>query len=180
MKDWNVVVTAYREGHRHALRSLRSLCRTEPSAYYNVILAAAGDPMALLEELERRAETEPVLIDTISRVAPAMAVFDYASDEEFERQATATALAWLPRLAGKSFHVRVHRRGAGLTVESHVEEARLGEKLLAALTEAGTPGKIGFDDPDLILAVDAIDGRAGLGLWSREDLARHRFFLRPD
>lgn len=179
MKDWNAVVTVYPEGRRPALRALRALCHAEPSAYYNVLLAAAEDPMALLETLEQRAETEPVLIDTISRVAPAAARFDYASDEDFERQAKAAGLAWLPRLSGKSFHVRVHRRGDGLTARGHVEEARLGQALLAMLAEAGTPGRIDFDDPDFVLAIDAIDGRAGLGLWSREDLRAHRF-LRPD
>jgi len=179
VKDWNVVVTAYREGFRPALRALRGLGRAERSGHYNVLLATVDDPVALLDALERRAQSQPVLNDAISRVAPALACFQHETDEDFERQAIAAVTPWLPRLANKSFHVRIHRRGAGLSARSQAEEARLGQALLAMLAQAGSPGRIDFDDPDAILAIDAIDGRAGLGLWTREDLRRHPF-LRPD
>jgi len=178
-KDWNVVVTAYPEGRRPALRALRRLGRAEPSGHYNVLLATVDDPLALLGTLEQQAQTEPVLIDSISRIAPALACFDYDADEDFERQAAAAASAWLPRLANKSFHVRIHPRGAGLTAHSQEVEARLGAALLAALAQAGASARIDFDDPDLILTIDAIHGRAGLGLWTREEMRGHRF-LRPD
>jgi len=179
MKDWNLVVTSHPQGWRPANRILRGLAQVEGSGHYNVMLARADDPLALLETLEARAETEPVLIDTISRIAPAQAVFDYESDEAFEREVLAAVTPWLGRLAGRSFHVRVNRRGDGLSARSHEEEARLGRALLDRLALDGSAGRIEFADPDFVLAIDAIDGRAGLGLWSREDLRRHRF-LRPD
>ena len=178
-KSWNVVVTAFSEGWRPALRALRQLGEAQASGHYNVILATADDPVGLLDALERRAQTEPVLIDTISRVAPALACFDYQTDEDFERKAIAVAMPWLPKLAGKSFHVRVHRRGDGLSSNVQAEEARLGQALLSALADIGATASIKFEDPDLILAIDAIDGRAGVGLWTREDMRRRRF-LRPD
>jgi tRNA(Ser,Leu) C12 N-acetylase TAN1 len=59
---------------------------------------------------------------------------------------------WLPRLAGRSFHVRFHRRGSRHALRS----------------------------PDVaVIVIDTIDDRAGVSLWTREDLARHRL-LRPD
>jgi putative phosphoribosyl transferase len=177
--DWNVVVTAYKEGGRQALRALRKLGPAARSRHYNVFLATAKDPVALLDDLETRSRTEPVLIDVISRIAPAQVAFDYGGEEEFERQVVRQAASWLPRLADKSFHVRLHRRGGGLTAKSQAEEARLGELLLAEIAKAGAKSRIAFDDPDMILAIDAIDGRAGMGLWSRQDLSSHRF-LRPD
>ena len=179
MKDWNVAVTVFPEGWRPAVRALRGLVRLEPSGHYNVLLGKVDDPIALLETLGKQAETEPVLLDTISRVAPALAVFDYETDEGFERQAMAAVSPWLARLKGKSFHVRVHRRGAGLSARGHVAEASLGKAVLDKLALAGAPGRIDFDDPDFVLAIDAIDSRAGLALWARDDLRRHRF-LRPD
>jgi len=179
MKDWNFLLTAYPQGRRPAARALKGLARVGSSGHYNVILARADDPVGLMDLLERRAEGEPVLIDVISRVAPAQACFDYQTDEDFERQAMAAVAAWLPRLAGKSFHVRVHRRGSGLSASGSEEEARLGEALLAELARSGAAGRIDFADPDFVLAIDAVDGRAGVGLWTREDLRRHRF-LRPD
>lgn len=177
--DWNVVVTAYPKGRRPALRALRRLGPAAPSGHYNVLLATADDPVELLATLERQAGDLPVLNDTISRVAPAQAGFRYAGDEDFARQAEAVALAWAPRLAGKSFHVRLHPRGAGLSGHRHEIEARLAAKLLDAVKAAGGTARIEFDDPDLILAIDAIHGRAGLGLWSREEMRGHPF-LRPD
>ncbi len=39
--------------------------------------------------------------------------------------------------------------------------------------------KISFTDPDVVIAIDTVDDRAGIGLWTREELARHRL-LRPD
>ena len=177
--DWNVVVTAFPQGRRPAMRALRRLGRASTSGHYNVLLANVDDPLRLLETLEGDAETHPVLNDSISRVAPALASFAYTGDEDFERQAIAAAAPWLPRLADKSFHVRIHPRGAGLTAKSHEIEARIGAGLMSALAGAGGPARIEFDDPDLILAIDAIHGRAGVGLWSRDEMRTHRF-LRPD
>jgi hypothetical protein len=39
----------------------------------------------------------------------------------------------------------------------------------------GNPGRITFADPDAILALETVDCRAGLSLWSREDLQRYPF-----
>jgi hypothetical protein len=178
MKDWNVVVTAYREGGRHALRALRRLGRAETGGHYNVFVAKALDPLGLLEELEERAGAEPALIDTISRIAPAQTCFDYTDQADFERKTLEAVLPWLGRLAGRTFHVRLHRRGSALT-ETQAEEARLGRMVLAELEKRGQQGRIAFDEADLVLTIDAVGPRAGLGLWSREDLHAHRF-LRPD
>jgi hypothetical protein len=41
------------------------------------------------------------------------------------------------------------------------------------------PARVSFTDPDALIAIDTIDGRAGISLWTRDDLARHRL-LRPD
>ncbi len=179
MKDWNFVVTTYPEGWKPAVRALRDLASLQPSGHYNVLLAHADDPMALLDAVERKAACAPVLIDTVSRIAPALVAFDYENDESFESQAIAAAVPWLSRLDGGSFHVRVHRRGGGLSATASAQERRLGKALLDKLRDAGASAKISFDDPDFILSIDAIDGRAGLGLWTRDDLRHHRF-LRPD
>ena len=179
VNDWNVVVTAYPQGRRPALRALRRFGRASGSGHYNVLLATVDDPVALLDTLEGEAQTHAVLVDSISKVAPALACFDYAGDEEFERQSVAAALPWLPRLADKSFHVRVHPRGARLTAKGHEMEARLGAALLAAVAKSGASASIDFDDPDFVLTIDAVQGRAGVGLWTRQEMRRHRF-LRPD
>jgi len=173
---WNAVVTVYEEGYRPALRALRRYSRVARSTYHNVLLVEAEDPVGLLDTLEQCADAEPVLIDSISRIAPARASFDFTSRADFEEKAIGAARQWLPQLAGASFHVRLHHRGSGL--DSPTEERMIAESLLAALDAANTPGRISFGDPDAIVAIDTVDERAGLGLWTRSDLARHRF-LRP-
>jgi hypothetical protein len=175
--DWNAVVTVYEEGYRPALRVLQQHSLVAKSPYHNVLPVTAEDPVALLEILEQHVAAEPALAASISRIAPAKATFDFISRADFEEKAMSAAKAWLPQLAGASFHVRLHHRGSEL--DSPTEERLIAESLLAALSAAGTPGRISFHDPDAIIAIDTVDGRAGLGFWTRSDLAHHRF-LRPD
>lgn len=179
MNDWNVLVSTYQGGYRRAYRALQKLGPVERTPYHNVIAMAAADPVALLESIERRTEEVPALYDAISRVAPAKAGFRFGSADDFKEKAKAILRAWLPALAGRSFHVRLHRRGAGGELHPHDIERCLDEALLDALAQAGTTGKISFTDPDAVIAVDTIEDCAGIALWTREDLARHRL-LRPD
>ena len=112
MKGWNVVVSIYQDGFKRALRALREFGPVERSPYYNVLVMKVEDPMVLLESVERRTEENPALYDAISRVAPAMRGFEFQSAEEFEAKAKSIMLEWSSRLAGRSFHVRLHRRAA--------------------------------------------------------------------
>jgi hypothetical protein len=47
------------------------------------------------------------------------------------------------------------------------------------LREAGTPATLSFSDSDAVIAIDTVDDHAGVGIWAREDLMRHRL-LRLD
>jgi len=86
---------------------------------------------------------------------------------------------WSQRLAGRSFHVRLHRRGDRHGLRTPDTEKFLDDAALAATSEISIPARISFTDPDAVIAIDTVDDRAGVALWSREDLARHRL-LRPD
>jgi tRNA(Ser,Leu) C12 N-acetylase TAN1 len=179
VKDWNVVISIYQDGFRRALRALREFGPVERSPYHNVLVMRAEDPMALLEAVERRTEESPALYDAISRVAPGLCGFEFQSAQEFAEKARSFMVEWSPRLAERSFHVRFHRRGASHDLRTSDVERLLDDAILAATSEAGVPAKISFTDPDAVIAIDTVDDRAGLALWTREDLARHRL-LRPD
>jgi tRNA(Ser,Leu) C12 N-acetylase TAN1 len=179
MKDWNTVVSIYQDGFRLALRSLREFGCVEPSPYHNVLVMKVEDPVALLEAIEQRTEKSTALYDAISRVAPAQRSFDFHSAQDLEEQAKSILLEWLPRLARRSFHVRFHRRGPRHDLKTPDVERVLDDAVLDASRQAGTPGTLSFTDPDAVIAIDTIDDRAGMALWTREDLARHRL-LRPD
>jgi tRNA(Ser,Leu) C12 N-acetylase TAN1 len=179
MKDWNVVVTVYQEGFRPALKALRKLGTVERSPYHNVLVMSVEDPLALLEAVERQVDAEPALYDAIARVAPIARWFEFHSADEFEEKAGTLLVEWAPRLAHSSFHVRLHRRGLHSEIHTQDVERHLDEFLLALLQQAGTPGSVSFTDPDAVIAVETIDDRAGVSLWMRTDLERHRL-LRPD
>jgi tRNA(Ser,Leu) C12 N-acetylase TAN1 len=179
VKDWNVVISIYQDGFRRALRSLREFGSVERSPYHNVLVMRVEDPVALLEAIERRTETSTALYDAISRVAPAQRNFDFHSAQELDERATSVLADWLPRLAGQSFHVRFHRRGPHPDLKTPDVERRLDDAVLAMSSGAGLTASVSFTNPDAVIAIDTIDDRAGIALWTREDLARHRL-LRPD
>lgn len=179
MKDWNVIISVYQDGFRRAIHALSALGSIDRSPYHNVLVMAVADPVALLEAVERETDSKPALYDAISRVAPAMRCLEFHSAEEFEEKAKSIVMEWLPRLGGRSFHVRLHRRGFKHDLRTPDAERFLDDALLDALKKAETPGSISFSDPDMVIAIDTIDDRAGIALWSCEELAHHRL-VRPD
>jgi hypothetical protein len=68
--------------------------------------------MVAFEAIERLTEERPALCDAIARVAPAAFTFEFQSPERFKDCAKSLLLRWLPKLAGRSLHVRFHRRGS--------------------------------------------------------------------
>lgn len=179
MRDWNVVVSVYQEGFGRVFRALRQLAPTERSDYYNVLIMKADDPIALLTAIEKKTEESTALYDAISRVAPATCSFQFHSAEDFVQKAKQIIAEWSASLAGRSFHVRLHRRGTKYELGTQDAERLFDDAVLDGTAKAGIPGKVSFTDPDAVIAIDTVDDRVGLALWTREDLARHRL-LRPD
>lgn len=179
MKDWNVVISVYQTGFRRALRALEEFGPVERSPYHNVLLMRVDDPAALLAAVTRKTEARPALYDAIARVAPAMRTIEFHSVEEFEQQLKPILLDWSPRLAGSSLHVRIHRRGERHALRTPDVERLLDDFLIEATAAAGPPCRISYTDPDAVVVIDTVDDRAGIAVWTREELARYRL-LRPD
>jgi tRNA(Ser,Leu) C12 N-acetylase TAN1 len=179
VKDWNVIVTIYQQGFKRALRALLAIGPTERTPYYNVLVMRVDEPLMALEAIERLTEERPALFDAIARVAPAASTFEFESTESFKDRAKSFMLERLPNLAGRSFHVRLHHRGSKLDLRTPDAERLFNDAIVAATVESGAPARISFTDPDVVVVIDTIDDRAGLAIWTREDLARHRL-LRPE
>ena len=153
MKDWNVIVTVTdRFAYRHARRRLRQFGTIESTPFHNVLVMQVADVGVLLAALAQMLHEDVSLLNDISRLVPAQVTFDFETKEEFERQASAVILDRASRLAGGTFHIRLHRR---------------------------RPGRTNFDDPDHVIDIETVGNRAGLSLWSRDDLRRYSF-LRVD
>ena len=176
---WNVVVTVHEHEFAAARKVLRRYGQIAPTTYHNVMVMLVEDPHAFLAEVGARIAAEPGLLNLISRLVPAHETFDFQTVEDFEARAQALVPGFAARLAGKRFHVRIHRRGFKHRIVSPDEERRLSEAVIAATGAAGSPAAIEFDDPDAIIAIETIGQRAGLSLWDRDELRRYPF-LRID
>jgi tRNA(Ser,Leu) C12 N-acetylase TAN1 len=145
----------------------------ERTGFYNVLAMNVDGLEDFVIRLERLMADHPSLAESIASIFPAERCFEFSDAADFESKAREAALAWVPQLAGKSFHVRVHRRGRKRTLASPDEERAVADALLDATRKAGNPAHVAFDDPDAIVLVETIGGRAGIALRTREDYRRH-------
>ncbi len=172
---WNVVVTLPERTFREACRLLGKWGRVRRTHYYNVLAMTVADPAEFMAQFEAAVRHEPGIMNLVSHVVPAQATFDFATAAEFEEQSSLLIPRWVPLLAGRRFHVRLHRRGFKGRLSTPVEERFLDDAILGALEQAGTPGRIGFDEFDAVLQIETIDGRAGVSLWTVDELLRCPF-----
>ncbi len=170
--EWNVVVTLAEQGFRDAVKLLRKSGSVKRTAYYNVLVMKVEDPLAFLADFSEALAANPGIRNFVSHIMPAQHTFDFTAAEDFEARSREVALAWSPKLASKSFHVRLHRRGLKGVLSTPREERFLDDALLSAPEPAGP---INFADPDAVIQVETIDGRAGMSLWTREDIRRYPF-----
>jgi tRNA(Ser,Leu) C12 N-acetylase TAN1 len=179
VQDWNVVVTVTEGGFVRGIRFLERFGEVSRTEYFNVLIMKAADVRAFMEAIREAVAAEGDEPFFLSRVVPVTLKFNFQNREEFEKAAKPLMTKWAQALAGKGFHVRVHRRGFKGRLSSMQAEKWLSDALLEATGEAGRQGHITFEDPDAIVAVETVGTQAGLSLWTREDLKRYPF-LRLD
>lgn len=179
MKDWNVVVTIH-EGHfREAFDLLKDFGQVGKTDFFNVLVMKGDNIQRLMTALRERISEQPSILSIVARIMPAFRSFNFHSPEEFEEKAREGVKDWIPSLSGKGFHVRIHRRGFKGRLSSLKEEQFLDNYLTCTLDERGATGHITFTDPDCIIAIETVANRAGLSLWTRDDLEAYPF-LRLD
>jgi tRNA(Ser,Leu) C12 N-acetylase TAN1 len=133
------------------------------------------DITGMLETLRDLVTDDSRALPFLSRLIPVTEAFTFQSPEEFKSRAREMVLAWADKLRGKSFHVRILRRGFRRKLSSPEKERLLDAALLESLEKAGSHGRITFDDPDAVIAIETVGQRAGLSYWTREDLQRYPF-----
>ncbi|MDA8091688.1 MAG: THUMP domain-containing protein [Nitrospiraceae bacterium] len=176
MMDWNVLAIVHQGRFSEAIKILKEFGPVQRSRFYNVLELKVANTKELLERMRLKFEENPGMRSIFSRILPVEMAFAFSTKEEFEKKAAESVKAFLNDLRGKSFHVRIHRRGFKERLSSPEEERSLDRLLIEELEKAGSPGRIDFDDPDAILAVETLGNRAGLALWRREDRALCPFF----
>jgi tRNA(Ser,Leu) C12 N-acetylase TAN1 len=176
MLDWNVIVTISGDRFKTACEQLRPFGLVKRTPYYNVLAMKVDDIRAFMDALHDSLTTSNTEIsESIARVAPVSEVFTFQTAAEFESKAREHLASFIPQLAGRRFHVRIHRRGWKERINRHYEEQSLGSFLFDELAGSPSPAKVSFDDPDYIVTIEILDNRAGVALWSHDDLRRYSF-----
>jgi tRNA(Ser,Leu) C12 N-acetylase TAN1 len=175
MGEWNVVITVREQKFQTAWEHLKAFGKVQKTNYYNVVTLKVPDLAAFQDRLAQLCADKPEVLNILSRVVPAQVVFTFQTAGEFDEKAREAVQRWLPELAGKSFYVRLYRRGFRGRIHSPEEERSIDDALLSALEARGTPGRIDFEDPDLVIDVETVGNRAGLALWTRDELERYPF-----
>ncbi|MGK7876359.1 MAG: hypothetical protein AB4426_24595 [Xenococcaceae cyanobacterium] len=173
MHDPNVVVSLHERGFKKAFKVLQGFGAVSQTGFFNVLAMKVSNIDRFLETLQEWVSNNPDLLASVARVVPVTDTFTFQSPEEFEAKAREVVLLWVPQLASKGFHVRMHRRGFKGRLSSSNEERFLDTVLLEALEQAGTPGHITFENPDAIIVVETMGQWAGLSFWRSEDLQRY-------
>lgn len=173
MTKWNIVITIQEHFFQQAWRCLKPFGVLAKTDFYNVLVMQTVDTQQTLQQLQKKLTADAVLQTAISRVMPVTHGFTFQSTEQFETQARAVVETLLPKVANKTFHVRMHRRGFKGRLSTIEEEKFLDTFILDQLKQSGSPCKINFDNPDVIIAVETVAQQAGISIWSREDIERY-------
>ena len=174
MKQWNVVVTVTEHAWREAKAFAAGFGQTAASDFHDVLLLNVADIDRLLADLAAAAGADGKLPHGIAHVYPLRRIFSFATPREFESKARAIVVELAAGLAGKTFHARVHRRGFKGKISSHDEERMLDTAVLEASPADARP-RIRFDDPDAVIDVELVGNRAGMSLWTRDELRAYPF-----
>ncbi|MEJ2061232.1 MAG: THUMP domain-containing protein [Acidihalobacter sp.] len=174
MNGWNVVVSTIAGHYQKAGRLLWPYGPVHRTDYFNVLTLRVDDVTQFLEQFREDFVKKPSIADCFGRVMPVTVRFAFQSPQEFETSACEAAVPWLTQLAGRRFHVRMHRRGFKGRLSSQHEEQFLDHEIIER-TGPEAPATVDFDDPDFIIAVETLGREAGLSLWDRAARARYPF-----
>lgn len=175
MQDWNVVVTVQEGQFAWAWETLEPFGSISKTPFYNVLALKVPDISGFLAKLEALVAKSPSVLDIFGRMMPVTVTFTFQSPEEFESKVKKAVEPWLLSIVGKTFHVRMHRRGFKGRLSSQEEERLVDEYMLERLKKKQLSAQVRFGDPDVIIALETIAQRGGMSLWTREDRRRYPF-----
>jgi tRNA(Ser,Leu) C12 N-acetylase TAN1 len=174
MKDWNVVVTAHMNQERQLLRELEGLGEFQPSDFREVIIGRVPDTQEFLETLKRFWDEKPFIPQLLSTVVPVRLTFPFTLENLVDRLKEEVVIL-APEIGDGAFYVRMKRRGHKGELSSLEVEQALDQFLKEELAARGQKGHVDFTNPDVIVVVETIHNRGGLGLVTRQMKERYPF-----
>ena len=174
MWDFNVIVTLAGSTGRYfqLIRELNRFGEFHKTEFLGVIVGRVAETAAFFQAVDE--ERRQGGLAELGRVVPLDGVF-LLRPETFTEQLQQAVLPYLEALSGKSFYVRLERRGHKRRIISPEVERGLDAWILAALERAGKSARIDFEHPDAVLVVETVGDRCGIGLLAREQLERFDF-----
>lgn len=172
---WNLLVTSL-EGQREALLgALRPLARFRRGGFPNVLVATVDDPRAFLSTLRDAHAASSVVRASLGKAIPIDRTVRFADATTFVDDAAATVEPLCERLLGRTFFVRVFRRGFRGAIDSTRAEGEIGARLVALLEARGDRPRVRFADPDVVVTIETLRDEVGVGLLDRELRAAYPF-----
>jgi len=176
MHEWNVVLTSHPNQEDRLLQELAGLGEFQSSGFREVIVGLVADLRTFLETLRHRWQTQPFLPEFLSTVVPVRAMFSFTLENLINR--LQEHLAPLAReIGGRPFYVRLKRRGHKGKIHSQEVEQDLDAFLKEEIAAQGFSPVIDFAEPECVVVVELVHNQAGVGLITREHLARYPFLF---
>lgn len=147
-----------------AVGALASLGEFRPTPYRRVLAGWIERPSAIRVIETWAADRTP--FQAVARLIPLESTIEFERDDVTEALCCALEDSGA-RVAGSTFHVRARLRGLKGRVETQALERAIGGFLLDRAAAAGDGARIGFADPDIIVAVEVIGKRVGYGFLDR-------------
>jgi len=164
--DWNVLATSVEGARPVLLAGLRRRGAFRGGGYRNVAIGRVGDVPEFLAALRDDVARDPVLGAALGRVLPIERTFRLAADDPLASlEAAVDALH--AEVAGRSFFVRLERRGLHGALHTSEVERTLGTLLWRRLETGGYRPRVTFTDPDVVIAIETLGDRAGIALVDR-------------
>lgn len=164
--EWNILATANRRQERYLLRLLSKYGEFKGSGYRDVVLGRVEDVDIFLETLEALRREKPGNLSPLSRIVPVERTFQFDLSD-FRDKLKEAILPYVELVENSRFYVRVERRGHKGEISSLEEEQEMDSFILEALKNTGKLAQVSFKDPDMIIIVETIENRAGVGIITR-------------
>jgi tRNA(Ser,Leu) C12 N-acetylase TAN1 len=164
---WNVLVTSL-EGQRESLlRALRTLVRFRRGGFPNVLVATVQDAAAFLDALRDLHSSSQIVRESLGRCIPIDRSVRFTDPATFVDEIVATLDPYIERLIGKTFFVRLFRRGFRTSMDSTRLEGEIGARLVDSLKLRGDTPHVRFKDADFAIAIETLRDEAGIAVLDR-------------
>ena len=172
---WNLLVTSHEGLREELLGALRPQVRFRRGGFPNVLVATVADPHEFLDVLRDASASSGTVRAALAKALPIDRTVRFPDPSTFLDAITATLSPLCDRLAGKTFFVRLHRRGFRGLIDSTRIEGEIGAWLVETLRTRGHDPHVRFQDPDVIVAIETLRDEAGIALLPRELREKHPF-----